>query len=64
VATNCLIIDHECLAAHLHKLSIHPFPICVLYSHKNSIMNKDHLKNALFYILRIILWHVDLLLSN
>jgi hypothetical protein len=47
VVTFCLITGHNCLAAHLHRLLIYPSH-CVLWSEKYSIMNKDHLQNALF----------------
>jgi hypothetical protein len=29
-ATSCLIADHECLVAHLHRLSIYPSQIPVM----------------------------------
>jgi hypothetical protein len=43
VATFRLIIDHVCLVAHLHRLSIYPSPVCVLCREDNFIMNQYHL---------------------
>jgi hypothetical protein len=39
VATIPLINGHDCLAAHLHRLSTYPSPICILCKEENSIMN-------------------------
>jgi hypothetical protein len=42
VATFRLITGHDCLAAHLHRLSLYPSPTCVLCKEENSVMNQDH----------------------
>jgi hypothetical protein len=46
VVTFHLITGHDSLAAHLHRLSSYPSPVCVLCSEENSISNKDHLKEC------------------
>lgn len=44
VATFRLTTGHDCLAAHLHKISILPSPECVLCHKNGTIMNSQHLK--------------------
>lgn len=44
VATFRLTTGHDCLAAHLHKISILPSPECVLCHKSGTIMNSQHLK--------------------
>jgi hypothetical protein len=41
-----LITGCDCLAAHLHRLSIFLSPICILCKKENSIMNHYHLPNC------------------
>jgi hypothetical protein len=42
VATFRLITSHDCLVAHLYRLSLYPPPLCVLCREENSVMNQDH----------------------
>jgi hypothetical protein len=43
VATSRLITGHDCLAAHLYRLSLCPSSMCVLCREENSVMNQYHL---------------------
>jgi hypothetical protein len=45
VATFQLITGHDCLEAHLHRLSVYASPVCVcaLCKEDDSVMNQDHL---------------------
>jgi len=36
-----LMTAHDCLAAHLHRLSIYPSPVCVLCKDDKAMMNQD-----------------------
>ena len=44
VAIFRLITGHDCLAAHLHKISIFNSPKCVLCNEEDSVMDKNHLQ--------------------
>jgi hypothetical protein len=43
VASFRLITGHDCLVAHLYRLSLYPSPMCVLCREENSIINQDPL---------------------
>jgi hypothetical protein len=42
VAIFLLITSHDCLVAHLYRLSLYSSSVCVLCREENSIMNQDH----------------------
>jgi len=42
VASFRLLSSHDCLVAHLYRLSIYSSQMCVLCKEGNSIMNQDH----------------------
>jgi hypothetical protein len=46
VANFRLISSHDCLVAHLYRLSIYPSPMCVLCKEGNSIINYDRLPDC------------------
>ena len=46
VAMFHLVTRHDCLAAHLYKLSIYASPKCVICNIEDSIMNRDHLQKC------------------
>jgi len=43
VALFRLYTEHNCVAAHLHRLLILPHPHCILCKDPNSTMDTDHL---------------------
>ena len=46
VAMFRILTGHDCLAAHLHRLSIYQSPQCVLCNEEESIMTIDHLQEC------------------